>query len=106
MERNVPEPPDEDLLREPAAPSEGLVMGRAHTPARPPAAEAAVRMEALTVRTDGERVVLSVEGEITIRCVEPTITLTSAGKPFICGTYFLARSSGVNRIQGGSVRIH
>ncbi|MEP7119602.1 MAG: hypothetical protein ABJE95_01785, partial [Byssovorax sp.] len=35
-----------------------------------------------------------------------SITLTRAGKILIRGAYVLTRSSGVNRIQGGSVQIN
>jgi hypothetical protein len=34
------------------------------------------------------------------------LTLTHAGKVLIRGAYVLSRSSGVNRIKGGSVQIN
>ena len=46
------------------------------------------------------------ESEIVLRCGEASITLTRAGKVLIRGTYLLSRSSGVNRIKGGSVQIN
>ena len=55
---------------------------------------------------DGERLVLSAEEEIVLRCGKASITLTRAGKILIHGAYLLARSSGVHRIQGGSVQIN
>lgn len=55
---------------------------------------------------DGQRVVLSAEREIVLECGEASITLTRAGKILIKGTYVLTRSSGTNRIQGGSVQIN
>ncbi|HRI63891.1 MAG TPA: DUF6484 domain-containing protein [Polyangium sp.] len=55
---------------------------------------------------DGRRVVLSAEREIVLECGEASITLTRAGKILIKGTYVLTRSSGTNRIQGGSVQIN
>jgi hypothetical protein len=58
------------------------------------------------VETDGERLVFSAEKEIVLRCGESSITLTRAGKILIRGAYVLTRSSGVNRIQGGSVQIN
>ncbi|MEP6935335.1 MAG: DUF6484 domain-containing protein [Nitrospirota bacterium] len=58
------------------------------------------------VECDGERVMLSAEKEIVLRCGEASITLTRAGKILIKGTYVLSRSSGVNRIKGGSVQIN
>ncbi len=58
------------------------------------------------VEGDGERLVFSAEKEIVLRCGESSITLTRAGKILIRGAYVLTRSSGVNRIQGGSVQIN
>lgn len=55
---------------------------------------------------DGERLILSAEKEIVLRCGEASITLTRAGKILIRGTYLLSRSSGVNRIKGGSVELN
>lgn len=56
--------------------------------------------------TDGRRVEFKAEEEIVFRCGESSITLTRAGKIIIRGTYVITRSSGVNRIQGGSVEIN
>jgi hypothetical protein len=58
------------------------------------------------VRRDGERLVLEADKEIVLRCGQAQITLTRAGKILIQGAYLLARSTGVNRIQGGSVQIN
>lgn len=58
------------------------------------------------VRGDEQRVVLSAEKEIVLECGHASITLTRAGKILIKGTYVLTRSSGTNRIQGGSVQIN
>jgi hypothetical protein len=55
---------------------------------------------------DGRRIVLSAENEIELRCGKSSITLTRAGKILIRGAYLLSRSSGVNRIKGGSVQIN
>ncbi len=58
------------------------------------------------VEVDGERLVFSAEKEIVLRCGKASITLTRAGKVLIRGAYLLHRSSGVNRIKGGSVQIN
>lgn len=58
------------------------------------------------VETDGERLVLSAEREIVLRCGRASLTLTRAGKVLIRGAYVLSRSSGVNRIKGGSIQIN
>jgi hypothetical protein len=53
-----------------------------------------------------ERLVISAEREVVLRCGAASITLTQAGKVIIRGTYVLSRSSGVNKIKGGSVQIN
>lgn len=58
------------------------------------------------VDRDGERIELSAEKQIVLRCGKASITLTRAGKIIIRGAYVITRSSGVNRIQGGSVQIN
>jgi len=60
----------------------------------------------LTAKLDGEHLVLSAEKNITLKCGKASITLTKAGKILIRGDYVLSRSSGVNRIKGGSVQIN
>ena len=53
-----------------------------------------------------ERLELIAEREIVLRCGEASLTLTRAGKIILRGTYVLSRSSGVNKIKGGSVQIN
>ena len=53
-----------------------------------------------------ERLELIAEREIVLRVGDASITLTRAGKIILRGTYVLSRSSGVNRIKGGSVQIN
>ena len=55
---------------------------------------------------DGERIVLTAAREVVLRCGSASITLTRAGKVLIRGDYVLSRSSGANRIRGGSVQIN
>ncbi len=55
---------------------------------------------------DGKRVVLEGKEEIVLKCGDASITLTKAGKILIRGKYLLNRSSGVNRIMGGSVQVN
>ena len=50
--------------------------------------------------------VLKAQQEIVLECGKASITLTRAGKVLIRGAYLLSRSSGVNRIKGGSVQIN
>ena len=58
------------------------------------------------VVVDGKRVTIEGAEEITLKCGKASITLTKAGKILIRGTYLSNRSSGVNRILGGSVQIN
>lgn len=58
------------------------------------------------VRVDGKRIVFDAKEEIVLQCGASSITLTKAGKILIRGKYLLSRSSGVNRIQGGSVQVN
>lgn len=60
----------------------------------------------VSARTDGERVVLEADKEIVLKCGKASITLTRAGKVLLRGAYLLSRSSGTNRIKGGSVQIN
>lgn len=59
-----------------------------------------------TVHVDGKRVVLEGQEEVVLKCGESSITLTRNGKVVIRGKYLLSRSSGVNRILGGSVQVN
>ena len=58
------------------------------------------------VDADGERLVVSAKDELVFRCGKASITLTKAGKVLIQGAYVSSRSSGVNRIKGGSVQLN
>lgn len=58
------------------------------------------------VYLDGKRVILEGQDEVVFKCGEASITLTKAGKIVIRGKYLLTRSTGVNRIMGGSVQVN
>ncbi len=60
----------------------------------------------IEAKVDGEQVVIEGKKEIVLKCGKASITLTRAGKVLIRGTYVLSRSSGVNRIKGGSVQVN
>ena len=58
------------------------------------------------VQLDGEYLTFTAKEQIVFRCGKASITLTRAGKVLIRGSYVLSRSSGANRIKGGSVQIN
>ena len=59
-----------------------------------------------TTVVDGKKVLIEAHEEIVLKCGEASITLTKAGKIMIRGKYLLNRSTGVNRILGGSVQVN
>ncbi len=89
-----------------------IVLGVVRNSASPVARSAPVAVEASseerepTVSLDGERLVLSAEREIVLRCGKASLTLTKEGKVVLRGAYLLSRSSGVHKIKGGSVQIN
>jgi hypothetical protein len=89
------------LLFEDGNPTRPLVIGAIQRPNGSPHQNPQV-----TAELDGERLVLNADREIVLRCGKASITLTRAGKVLIRGTYLLSRSSGVNRIKGGSVQLN
>jgi hypothetical protein len=97
------------LLFEGGDPKRPVVLGQLHEP-REVEPETQVRKErpALPIRVDldAERLTLTAEREIVLRVGKASITLTRAGKVLIRGDYLLSRSSGVNRIKGGSVQLN
>ena len=96
------------LLFEGGDPACPLVIGRIED--RRPAAQKALRSHEsggpFQLSADGERVEIQARREIVLRVGKASITLTRAGKVLIRGVYLSSRSSGVNRIKGGSVRLN
>jgi uncharacterized protein (DUF2345 family) len=68
-------------------------------------ADAATGAESGVASAD-EHLVITASKQITLECGESSITLTAAGKIIIRGKYIVSRSSGVQRIKGGSVQIN
>jgi hypothetical protein len=62
--------------------------------------------QVVSVQADDDRLLLSAEREIVLRCGDASVTLTRAGKVLIKGTYILSRSSGHNKIKGAAVDIN
>jgi hypothetical protein len=98
------------LLFEGGNPRKPIVMGLVQRPGKRPAPVAeGLHSEAhnpVDVAVDGERLTFTAKKEIVLRCGKASITLTRAGKVLIRGAYVLSRSSGVNRIKGGSIQLN
>lgn len=90
------------ILCEREDPARPIVIGLLHKTET----NAEAPLPAIRAELDDERLVLTAEREIVLRCGKASITLTRAGKVLIRGAYLLSRSSGVNRIKGGSVQIN
>ena len=58
------------------------------------------------VDADGERMIVTAREQLVLRCGKASITLTKAGKVIVEGSYLVSRSTGTNRIQGGSVQLN
>jgi hypothetical protein len=58
------------------------------------------------VDADGQRMIVSAKEQLVLRCGKASISLTKTGKVLIEGSYVVSRSSGVNRVQGGSVQLN
>jgi Domain of unknown function (DUF6484) len=77
----------------------GILLGGANpiaTP-KPPPPEAIL---------DGERVVLTAEHEIELRCGEAALILSADGHIQLRGTYITSQASATQRILGGSVNVN
>jgi hypothetical protein len=68
--------------------------------------ELAANFDTDDVCVDGKRLTFEAEDEMVFKCGQSSITLTKEGKILIRGKYLLNRSSGVNRIMGGSVQVN
>jgi hypothetical protein len=76
----------------------GVLLGSANpieTPKTPP--------EAIL---DGERVILSADREIELRCGEAALILSADGHIQLRGTYITSQASATQRILGGSVNVN
>lgn len=95
---------DHSALSTPVAEQEDQTVFETPTGATCPIINAELQTD--TVHLDGKRVVLEGQEEVVLKCGEASITLTRNGKVVIRGKYLLSRSSGVNRILGGSVQVN
>lgn len=98
------------LVFEEGDPESPIITGIIQTPKekteKVPENDHLLKEEPIDVEIDGEKVTFTAEKEIVLRCGKASITLTRAGKVLIRGTYLLSRSTGVNRVKGGSVELN
>ena len=80
-----------------------IVVGLLRDAAGWPTPEAPAQVE---VDADGQRLVVHAREQLVLRCGKASITLTKAGKVMIEGSYVLSRSTGVNRVKGGSIQLN
>lgn len=83
-----------------------IVIGVIQNPAQTSKTGKLEKGSPVNAEIDGEKLTFTAEKEIVLRCGKASLTLTRAGKVIIRGAYLLSRSSGVNRIKGGSVQIN
>jgi len=91
------------LMFEAGDPTKPIIMGVLREGQGWPLADPPGQVE---VDADGERLMVSAKEQVVLSCGKASITLTRAGKVLIQGSYVLSRSSGVNRIKGGSVQLN
>ena len=91
------------LMFEAADPTRPIVMGVLRQREGWPEADAPPQVQ---VDADGERLIVSAAEQLVLRCGKASITLTKAGKVLIQGRYGSSRSTGVNRVKGGSVQLN
>jgi hypothetical protein len=87
-------------------PSRPIVVGVLQLPVSPNEAVPTRAASTVGIEADGERLQLTAEREIVLKCGAASITLTRAGKVIIRGSYVLSRSSGINLIKGAAVQIN
>jgi hypothetical protein len=91
------------LMFENADPAQPIVMGVLRGAQGWPLPQTPAQVE---VDADGERMLVSAGSELVLRCGKASITLTRDGKVLIHGSYISSRSTGVNRVKGGSVQLN
>jgi Domain of unknown function (DUF6484) len=91
------------LMFENADPARPIVMGVLRGAAGWPMADKPAQID---VDADGQRLVVNAKEQLVLRCGKASITLTKAGKVLVEGSYVLSKSTGVNRIKGGSVQLN
>jgi hypothetical protein len=86
------------LLFQEGDPGRPLIVGRIVEPARKSSTPHVIR--------DGERVQITGDERIELRCGKATIIMEKDGHITIRGTYLTSHASAANRIRGGSINLN
>jgi hypothetical protein len=86
------------LLFQEGDPGRPLIVGRIVEPTRKSSAPHVIR--------DGERVQITGDERIELRCGKATIIMEKDGHITIRGTYLTSHASAANRIRGGSINLN
>ena len=87
-------------------PMRPIILGFMLQQASAPATQQAKPAPDTEVLVDGERVVLTAEHEIELRCGEAALVLRADGRIHLRGTYITSHASATQRIFGGSVNLN
>lgn len=97
------------LLFENGDPALPIIVGLIRDTLRPDPSVAEFKLDASKSRdvlVDGRRLVLDAQQEILLRCGKSTILLQRDGKVLVRGAHLVSRSSGPNKIKGGSISLN
>lgn len=92
---------DVALLFQDGDPGKPLIVGRIVEPAR----KARAGPQPQVIR-DGERVTITGDERVELRCGKARIIMEKDGRITIRGTYVTSHASATNRIRGGSVNLN
>lgn len=58
------------------------------------------------VTSDGERLVVTAERGLVLRCGKASITLSADGRIVVKGTQIVSHATGLNRVRGGAIQLN
>jgi hypothetical protein len=94
---------DAVLMFEGGDPNRPIIVGCIRHPGDRSVPQVPGRVE---VDADGERLVVSANEGLVLRCGKASITLSRDGKIVVRGTQVVSHATGLNRIKGGSVQVN
>ena len=86
--------------RAPSQESDEAWLNQSHSIGEP------AKEKGVDIVVDGKEHSIEAKEQMTLKCGKASITLTKDGKILLRGTYISSRSSGTQRILGGSVQIN